>query len=103
MAEQGSMIVNGEKVEGRTLSFDNEGVKVGNGTEEKVVVPNSFEFAEEAEVTESDFEDYEGPTEPMNDFKNYHLDKKYMIGAGVAVGVIAGLIIGGVIYKKKKG
>ena len=54
-------------------------------------------------MTESDFEDYEGPTEPMNDFKNYHLDKRYMIGAGVAVGVIAGLIIGGVIYKKKKG
>ena len=57
MAEQGSMIVNGKKVDGRTLSFGEEGVLVGNGEEEKVVVPNEFDFAEEAEVTESDFAD----------------------------------------------
>jgi hypothetical protein len=29
------------------------------------------------------------------------INKKVMIGAGIAVGVVAGLIIGGVIYKKK--
>ena len=49
MGEQGSMIVNGKKVDGRTLSFGDEGVKVGNGEEEKIVVPNEFDFAEEAE------------------------------------------------------
>ena len=109
MAEQGSMIVNGKKVDGRTLSFGEEGVKVGNGEEEKVVVPNEFNFAEEAEVTESDFADfadvnnesYVGHNSLLYDLNRKEINKKVMIGAGIAVGVVAGLIIGGVIYKKK--
>ena len=106
MAEQGSMIVNGKKVDGRTLSFGEEGVKVGNGEEEKVVVPNEFDFAEEAEVTESDFADvnnesYVGHNSLLYDLNRKEINKKVMIGAGIAVGVVAGLIIGGVIYKKK--
>lgn len=99
MAEQGSMIINGKKVDGRTLSFDEEGLKVGTGEEEKVVVPNEFDFAEEAEVNESDFADYD---ESACDFKNYNLDKKHLIGAGIVVGACIGIIIGGVILFRKK-
>ena len=43
---EGYMIVNGKKVEGRSLSFDSEGLKVGNSGDEKVAVPNGgFNFA----------------------------------------------------------
>ena len=106
MGEQGSMIVNGKKVDGRTLSFGDEGVKVGNGEEEKVVVPNEFDFAEEAEVNESDFADvdvdgYQGHNSLLYGMKEPKINKKVMIGAGIAVGVIAAVIIGGVISKKK--
>jgi hypothetical protein len=105
MGEQGSMIVNGKKVDGRTLSFGDEGVKVGNGEEEKVVVPNEFDFAEVPEATESDFADvdesYAGHNSLLYDLNRKEINKKIMIGAGIAVGVVAGLIIGGVIYKKK--
>lgn len=105
MGEQGSMIVNGHKVDGRTFSFGDEGVKVGNGEEEKVVVPNEFDFAEVPEVTESDFADvdesYVGHNSLLYDLNRKEINKKIMIGAGIAVGVVAGLIIGGVIYKKK--
>ena len=105
MGEQGSMIVNGKKVDGRTLSFGDEGVKVGNGEEEKVVVPNEFDFAEVPEVSESDFADvdesYTGHNSLLYDLNRKEINKKIMIGAGIAVGVIAAVIIGGVISKKK--
>ena len=105
MAEQGSMIVNGKKVDGRTLSFDDEGVKVGNGEDEKVVVPNEFDFAEVPEATESDFADvdesYVGDKSLLYELNRKEINKKIMIGAGIAVGVIAAVIIGGVISKKK--
>ena len=105
MAEQGSMIVNGKKVDGRTLSFDDEGVKVGNGEDEKVVVPNEFDFAEVPEATESDFADvdesYAGDKSLLYELNRKEINKKIMIGAGIAVGVIAAVIIGEVISKKK--
>ena len=105
MAEQGSMIVNGKKVDGRTLSFDDEGVKVGNGEDEKVVVPNEFDFAEVPEATESDFADvdesYTGDKSLLYELNRKEINKKIMIGAGIAAGIIAAVIIGGVISKKK--
>ena len=105
MGEQGSMIVNGKKVDGRTLSFGDEGVKVGNGEEEKVVVPNEFDFAEVPEVSESDFADvdesYTGHSSLLYDLNRKEINKKIMIAAGIAVGVIAVVVIGGVITKKK--
>ena len=57
MVNTGNMIINGKTVKGRTLSFGDEGVKVIEDGEETVVVPKTFDFAEEAEVTESDFAD----------------------------------------------
>ena len=103
--KQGSMIVNGKKVDGRTLSFDDEGVKVGNGEDEKVVVPNEFDFAEVPEATESDFADvdesYVGNKSLLYELNRKEINKKIMIGAGIAVGVIVAVIIGGVISKKK--
>ena len=63
---QGSMTVNGKKVEGRTISFDGKGLSVGDGEKEEVVVPadnsvfaESFDFVgnEDLPVTEEDFED----------------------------------------------
>ena len=54
---QGSMTVNGKKVEGRTLSFDEKGLSVGDGEKEEVVVPmdnevfaDSFDFATEYSI-----------------------------------------------------
>lgn len=107
MSNQGGMFVNGERVDGRTLSFDVDGLKVSNGEEEKIVVPNNgFDFAEEAEVTESDFADvdnagYSKSNSLLYDMNKACLNKKVLIGAGIAVGVIAAVIIGGVISKKK--
>ena len=95
------MIINGQRVEGRTLSFDADGVKVGQGEDVKVVVPNSFDFAKESKVEDSDFEDYEDIIKPKVKITIHK--KNCMIAAGVAVGIVAGLIIGGVIYKKKRG
>ena len=101
------MIINGQRVEGRTLSFDADGVKVGQGEDVKVVVPNSFDFAKESKVEDSDFEDYEDIKPQIQYVKpgvKIAVNKKNcMIVAGVAVGIVAGLIIGGVIYKKKRG
>lgn len=110
MAEEGRMIINGKTVKGRTLSFGDEGVKVIADGEETVVVPKTFDFAEEAEVTESDFADVDVGNESYSehnsllyDMNKARLNKKVLIGAGIAVGVVAGLVIGGVIYNKKKG
>ena len=108
MVNTGNMIINGKRVDGRTLSFDKDGLKVINEGEEKVVVPNTFEFAEEAEVTESDFADVDNESYSEHNSLLYgmnkaRLNKKVLIGAGIAVGVVAGLVIGGVIYNKKKG
>ena len=104
MDRQGSLIVNGEKVEGRILSFDDEGVKVSNGEEEKVVVPNEFDFAEEVGVDESDFVEIETPNGKITynkDIFNKKPNKKLFIAIGAAFCV--GLVVGGVILKKKKG
>ena len=108
MAEEGRMIINGKTVKGRTLSFGDEGVKVIADGEETVVVPKTFDFAEEAEVTESDFADVDNESYSEHNSLLYgmnkaRLNKKVLIGAGIAVGVVAGLVIGGVIYNKKKG
>ena len=97
MAEQGSMIVNGERVDGRTLSFDVEGVKVGNGEEEKVVVPNSFDFAEEPEVNESDFKVYSAPV------KKKFFNKEFLkgVGFGIATGVICSCVVNALLNDKE--
>ena len=46
---EGYMIVNGKKVEGRSLSFDSEGLKVGLcGVEKVTITKGSFNIAEKS-------------------------------------------------------
>lgn len=92
MANQGGMFVNGEKVDGRTLSFDREGIKVSNGEEEKVVVPNGgFDFAEDSNVDESEFKVYSAPT------KKKIFDKNFLLGLGI--GTVVGVASSYLVYK----
>ena len=102
---QGSMTVNGKKVEGRTLSFDKKGLSVGDGNKEEVVVPmdnavfaESFDFVngDDYPVTEEDFEDEDVD---FSSFEEYEIEKKSKKKAiisfvsGVAVGwVVVGLV-----------
>ena len=92
MSNQGGMFVNGEKVDGRTLSFDTEGIKVSNGEEEKVVVPNGgFDFAEDSNVDESKFKVYSAPT------KKKIFDKNFLLGLGI--GTVVGAASSYLVYK----
>ena len=90
MTNQGGMFVNGKRVDGRTLSFDKDGIKVSNGEEEKVVVPNGgFDFAEDSNVDEGEFKIYSAPT------KNKIFDKNFIIGLGIGtvVGAVSSYLI----------
>ena len=101
MAEQGCVIVNGQKVEGRTLSFDEEGLKVGSEGEEKVIVPNEFDFAETYASENEDFVEYETPRGKIRVLKyKKKSNKKLFIAVGAAL--CAGIAIGGVIFYRKK-
>ena len=103
MAEQGCMIVNGQKVSGRTLSFDDEGVKVSNGEEEQVVVPNEFDFAESVAPEDNEVEEINTPNGRIiihNKIYKKKANKKLFIAVGAAL--CAGIAIGGIIFYRKK-
>lgn len=101
MAEQGCMIVNGQKVSGRTLSFDDAGVKVSNGEEEQIVVPNEFDFSETYASETDDFVEYDTPKGKIRILKyKKKSNKKLFIAVGAAL--CAGIAIGGVIFYRKK-
>ena len=92
MSNQGGMFVNGEKVDGRTLSFDTEGIKVSNGEEEKVVVPNGgFDFAEDSN---SDNGECDACSELS---KKKILDKNFLLGLGI--GTVVGVASSYLVYK----
>ena len=101
---QGSMTVNGKKVEGRTLSFDEKGLSVGDGEKEEVVVPmdnevfaDSFDFVdgEDYPVTEEDFED----DIDFSDFEEYEIEKKSKNKAIISFvsGVVVGCVVTGLV------
>ena len=94
---QGSMTVNGKKVEGRTISFDEKGLSVGDGEKEEVVVPadnsvfaESFDFVgnENLPVTEEDFED----DVDFSSFEEYELEEKTKNKAILTF--ISGVVVG---------
>jgi hypothetical protein len=91
------MTVNGKKVEGRTISFDEKGLSVGDGEKEEVVVPadnsvfaESFDFVgnEDLPVTEEDFED----DVDFSSFEEYELEKKTKNKAILTF--ISGVVVG---------
>ncbi len=103
VAGQGSMIINGQRVEGRTLSFGDEGVKVSNGEEEQVVVPNEFEFAESFAADTPEVEEIFTPNGKItihNKIYKKKSNKKLFIAIGA--GICVGIAIGGVIFYRKK-
>ena len=89
---EGYMIVNGKKVEGRSLSFDSEGLKVGNSGDEKVAVPNGgFNFAEDSN---SDNGECDACSELS---KKKILDKNFLLGLGI--GTVVGIVGSYFVYK----
>ena len=89
---EGYMIVNGKKVEGRSLSFDSEGLKVGNSGDEKVAVPNGgFNFAEDSN---SDNGECDACCELS---KKKILDKNFLLGLGI--GTVVGTVGSYFVYK----
>lgn len=118
VAGQGSMIINGQRVDGRTLSFGSEGVVVGNGEEEQVVVPCEFDFAEDSSANEDSVietaDAFEVTTEhgkiviPKNIFnrrikKKSDLTSNQKLCIAMGAALCAGIAIGGVIFYRKKG
>ena len=94
---QGNTIVNGKKVNGRTLTFNEKGLSVGDGEKEEVIVPmdesvfaESFHFVggDDYPLIEEDLED----DVDFSSLEEYELEKKAK--NKTIISFVSGLVIG---------
>ena len=103
MVEQGCIIINGQKVEGRTLSFDTDGLKVNNGEHEEIVVPNEQNFTWSYSKNKDDVEEIMTPQGKITICRKIYKqksNKKLFIALGAAL--CACIAVGGIILYKKR-